>query len=300
MPELPSNTLYLVDSSIYVFRAWHTLPDSIRSPEGHPVNALYGFADFLAQLTQQTKPRHLVCAFDRSLRTSARNKIYPPYKANRATAPKELKHQFALCQQLAELCGYRQFSHALFEADDIIGTLARLAQKEEYSTCIISADKDLAQFIGEADLYWNFSRKERLDYKAIQKKFGIRPDQIADQLAISGDKVDNIPGVPGVGMATAAKLLSKWNNLDELFANVSKVADMKFRGATRVAELLAQHESDVRLARKLTGLFLVDSLPTCMSEFEKSTTDEGKFTSFLEQQGFSDRRCDRLLSALLT
>ena len=299
MPPLPRNTLYLVDSSIYVFRAWHTLPDSITSPEGHPLNALYGFADFLAQLTQQSKPRHLVCAFDKSLRTSARNKIYPPYKANRATAPDELKHQFALCQQLAELCGYRQFSDEQFEADDIIGTLARLANEQDFSSCIISADKDLAQFIGEADLYWNFSRKERLNYKAIEKKFGIRPDQIADQLAISGDKVDNIPGVPGVGMATAAKLLSKWNTLDELFRNVPKVADMKFRGAARVAELLLQHEPDVRLARKLTGLFHVDDLPTCMDEFEKSKPDEAKFSSFLEQQGFSDRRRDRLLGAFL-
>ena len=299
MPPLPRNTLYLVDSSIYVFRAWHTLPDSITSPEGHPLNALYGFADFLAQLTQQSKPRHLVCAFDKSLRTSARNKIYPPYKANRATAPDELKHQFALCQQLAELCGYRQFSDEQFEADDIIGTLALLANEQDFSSCIISADKDLAQFISEPDLYWNFQRKERLNYKAITKKFGVRPDQIADQLAISGDKVDNIPGVPGVGMATAAKLLAKWNTLDELFNNVAKVAEMKFRGAARVAELLAQHESDVRLARKLTGLFHVDDLPTHIDEFEKSAPDEVKFTSFLEQLGFSDRRRDRLLDSFL-
>jgi len=299
MPSLPCNTLYLVDSSIYVFRAWHTLPDSITSPEGQPLNALYGFADFLAQLTQQAKPRYLVCAFDQSLRTSARNKIYPAYKANRASAPEELKYQFRLCQQLTELCGYRQFSHELFEADDIIGTLALLAKKKDFSSCIISADKDLAQFITEADLYWNFHKKDRQDYKAIAKKFGVRPDQIADQLAISGDKVDNIPGVPGVGMATAAKLLSKWNTLDELFNNVAKVADMKFRGAARVAALLAEHETDVRLARKLTGLFHVDNLPAHMNEFEKSKPDEIKFTSFLEQLGFSERRCDRLLDAFL-
>ncbi len=287
-------TLYLIDSSIYVFRAWHTLPDSIRSPRDEPVNALYGFLDFLAQLYEQTASEHIVCAFDRSLATSARNRIYPAYKANRDPAPEDLNHQFALCQRAVDLLGFKQFARARYEADDIIGTLAATAARRGFDSCIVSADKDLAQFIGERDVYWNFAKGERLNAKAIEKKFGVKPHQIADLLAICGDKVDNIPGIPGVGMATAAKLLKKWHTLDNLFENKELVADMKFRGAARVAGLLDRHEPDVRLARQLTGLLPVKDLPVSMRLLKRESDNLAGFTRFLKRQGFSERRIERL------
>ncbi len=296
----PEKTLYLIDSSIYIFRAWHTLPDSIRTSRGEPVNALYGFLDFLAQLYEQTDARYMVCAFDKSLATSARNRIYPEYKANRDPAPDDLKHQFALCQQAVKLLGFKQFVRARYEADDIIGTLASTAAKRGFVSCIVSADKDLAQFIGERDVYWNFARRELMDAKGIEKRFGVKPQQIADLLALCGDKVDNIPGIPGVGMATAAKLLKKWQTLDNLFCNQDQVADMKFRGAARVADLLATHEADVRLARQLTGLLPVNDLPVSMALLKRESENMAGFQRFLKRQGFSDRRIERLIQTFFS
>lgn len=287
----------MIDSSIYIFRAWFILPSSIVNPAGHPVNALYGFADFLSQVTEQVKPTHLVCAFDQSLSTSLRNKIYPAYKANRDPAPEDLKRQFALCQQFSEKCGFRQFARARYEADDIIGSLASLAREKRYRSCILSADKDLAQFIGEHDVYWNYAKKRRLDYRGLQKQFGVKPEQIADMLAICGDKVDNIPGVPGVGAATAAKLLVKWQNIDNLFDHVSEVENMKFRGAARVSKLLIEHENEVRLARQLTGLFPVPDLPDNLQALSREACDTASLERFMKKHGFSEGRRQRLIAS---
>lgn len=296
MTEQP-RTLYLVDSSIYIFRAWFILPGSIVCPKGEAVNALYGFADFLSQVTDQVKPTHIVCAFDQSLTRSARNKVYPAYKANREPAPPELKRQFALCQTFAEKCGFAQFASNQFEADDIIGTLAGVGRNSRYRNCILSADKDLAQFVGEKDLYWNFAKKQRLDYRALQKQFGVKTSQIADLLAICGDKVDNIPGIPGVGAATAAKLLVKWGDLDTLFENVDAVAEMKFRGAARVSTLLASHEDTVRLARQLTGLWPVPDLPDSITALKRRKIDPANLEQFMKTHGFGDKRRERLLKS---
>lgn len=296
MTQTP-RTLYLVDSSIYIFRAWFILPSSIVCPRGEAVNALYGFADFLSQVTDQVSPSHLVCAFDRSLASSARNKVYPAYKANREPAPPELKRQFALCQSFADKCGFAQFASTDYEADDIIGTLVAVGRKNRYSNCILSADKDLAQFVGEKDMYWNFARKKRLDYRALQKQFGVQTHQIADMLAICGDKVDNIPGIPGVGAATAAKLLVKWHDLDNLFDNVEAVASMKFRGAARVSELLASYEETVRLARKLTGLWPVPDLPESINALKRRKADPTSLEQFMIKHGFGEQRRKRLLKS---
>lgn len=288
--------LYLIDSSIYIFRAWFILPSSITNSEGDAVNALYGFADFLAQVLEQTSATYIVCAFDQSLGSSARNAIYPPYKANRDPAPLELKKQFAWCQALCDQIGIAQFARAEYEADDIIGTLAATASKADFRTTILSADKDLAQFIGEHDEYWNFAKKERLDARGIEKRFGINASQIADMLALCGDKVDNIPGIPGVGQATAARLLKKWGNLERLFENREAVADMKFRGSARVAQLLSEHEDTVRLARQLTGLLPVDDLPTKPSMLKRQRVKRPELEKFLKERGFGDTRTRRLLT----
>ena len=247
------NALYLVDSSIYVFRAWHTV-GPITDTEGKSANAAHGFIDFLYQLITRRRPRLLVCAFDESHGQSDRHKIYPAYKANRPPAPADLKHQFALCKLFVKSCGITALASPDIEADDIIGCLASQAQAADISSVIISADKDLCQFVGRNDAVWDYAKDTWLDARLIEKRFGVRPNQIPDLLALTGDKVDNIPGVPGVGITTAAKLLIKWGNLDVLFNNVHKVATMKFRGASHVAALLEEHRDTVRLARKLTGL----------------------------------------------
>lgn len=255
------NTTYLVDSSIYVFRAWFTLPASITDAAGNPANAVFGFSDVVYKLLKQERPARIGFGFDESLTTSHRNAIYPAYKANRESAPAELKHQFQLARRFLRGIGISEFGSDRYEADDLIGTLARIEREQGQRLVIVTGDKDLAQLIHEQDLWWEFGKDQRMDAKGIQKRFGVRPDQIADQLAIAGDKVDNIPGVPGVGMATAACLLRKFDNVEILLSRIPEIAQMKVRGAKRLMGLIDEHQDTIRLARQLTGIHLEADLP---------------------------------------
>ncbi len=297
-PAARTSRLYLVDSSIYIFRAWHTLPDSLTDQAGRPINAAFGFAEFLLQLLEQTRADTLVCAFDVSLGQAVRNEIYPDYKANRPPAPADLKHQFERCREIAASFGLWHHASPQFEADDIIGTLALMARAAGTDCTIVTADKDLTQFIGERDVFWNVARNERHDWHSIKKRFGVWPSQIADMLALCGDKVDNIPGIPGVGQTTASRLLTRWKTLDALFDNTAKVAQMKFRGAARVATLLPEYEPVVRLSRQLTGLLTVPDLPDSVSALRRLPVDHGEVTRVLTGIGFSERRIERALTIL--
>lgn len=260
-----SNNVYLVDSSIYVFRAWFTVPDSVVNQANEPVNAVYGFADFVYQFLSQAKPEYVAFTFDESLKTSFRNDLFPEYKANRDPAPVELKRQFKYCRDFIDALGICGIGSPHYEADDLIGTLATRMRNEGHAITILSADKDLAQLITEEDIFWNFAKGERNSIPQIKKQFGVYPHQIADQLAIAGDTVDNIPGVPGIGMATAAKLLNKFTSLDELLKNIHMVSEMKIRGAKRIQGLIADHEEELLLYKKLTEIH-------CEVELDDSVT----------------------------
>ena len=282
------NALYLVDSSIYIFRAWHTF-GPVNDADGKPANAVHGFIDFLYQLISRRQPKLIACAFDESHGQSLRHKLYPAYKANRPPAPPDLKHQFALCQQFVKSCGIAALASPDIEADDIIGCLVGQARAHDISSVIISADKDLCQFVGRNDAAWNYATDTWLDERLIEKRFGVRPAQIPDLLALTGDKVDNIPGVPGIGVTTAAKLLIKWGNLDALFANVHKVATMKFRGARHVSTLLQEHRDTVLLARELTGLLTLPDFSIDVTTLGINP-DCAKFEKVSQQIGLSGSR----------
>lgn len=245
---------YLVDSSIYVFRAWFTLPDTLRNDANEPVNAVYGFTDFAAGFIEHSQPQRLHFAFDQSLTSSFRNTIYPPYKANRDPAPEELKVQFEYCRRFIRALGYPTLCSDRYEADDLLGAAAVNAREDGYRVTILSADKDLAQLIHEDDILWDYAKNRRFNPRQVKEHFGVRPDQIADQLAIAGDKVDNIPGVPGIGMGTAAKLLNKFDTIEKLLANIDAIADMKIRGAKRIQSLVEQHQDTILLCKKLTEI----------------------------------------------
>src|SRR5690554_7126588 len=200
-------TVYLIDASIYIFRAWFSISDDFSNNKGQPTNAVYGFTGFLCSMLEQTKADHIAVAFDESLIESYRNDIYPQYKANRDPAPEELKRQFTWARDIAESMGLRCFGDDRYEADDLIGTLATHWRERGHPICVISSDKDLAQLIRERDIWWDFTRNLKLGRDKIKEKFGVFPEQIADFLALTGDSVDNIPGVPGVGPKSAAALL---------------------------------------------------------------------------------------------
>jgi DNA polymerase-1 len=245
--------VYLIDSSIYIFRAWHIYDTTITDRDGRPANAVFGFADFLYQFIRQKQPTHIACAFDASQSSSYRRELYPEYKANREPAPEELRHQFELCREFCRAIGLAEFGSDRFEADDIIGSLADRYRRQGHAVTVVSADKDLAQLVtGPEDQWWDFARGNILDAKGVKQHFGVHPHQIADMLALSGDKVDNIPGIPGVGYTTAARLLQKFETMEILLENVQQVAAMKFRGAARVQALLHAHAHILPLNKQLT------------------------------------------------
>ena len=282
--------VYLVDASIYVFRSWHVLPDTIRDTEGESANAVYGFADFLRRLLEAARPTHIAVAFDESLESSIRNETYPAYKANRETAPDELRRQFGLCRELVRAAGMAEFASPRFEADDVLGTLAVTMRAHDFRHTVVTGDKDLAQLVRTGDEWWDFARDRRLDVRGIKDHFGVAPHQIPDLLALAGDKIDNIPGVPGIGMATAARLLTKWHDLDNLFAHVDDVPAMRFRGAARVARLLAEHEATARLSRRLTGVLTADALPDAPEALVRRAADTRALSDLFDRLGFGAER----------
>lgn len=193
-------------------------------------------------------------AFDGSLQSSFRNALYPPYKANRDPAPEALKQQFAWCQDLARAVGLPVHISNTHEADDLIASMAAFCRQQQQGFCVVSGDKDLAQLIGERDTWWDFARRRRLNAAGVAEHFGVRPEQLADYLALTGDAVDNIPGVPGIGPKTAAALLGHFEDLDGLFQRLDEVAWLSLRGAKTLPSKLREHEAAARLARQLTGL----------------------------------------------
>jgi DNA polymerase I len=288
--QAPSAPLWLVDSSIYVFRAWFTLPEGITDQEGHPANAVLGFTEFLLRLLTRLSPAPVAFAFDESLGGSVRKQIYPEYKANRPPAPESLKRQFRLCRAFIRALGFTELASTRHEADDIIGTLAARHRARGAAIHLITADKDLTQLVGPRDLWWEFQQDRRLDARGVEKHLGVRPEQVADQLALAGDKVDNIPGVPGIGMATAARLLRRFGSLEQLLGDIDAVCALQIRGAKRIAALLHEHQETVRLARRLTGIDCdIDDLPEDL-DLTPAPTDRQALEDLMELLGFDISR----------
>lgn len=245
---------YLIDTSIYIFRGWHGYSEEMVDAEGKPSNAVYGFTEFLHQLIELEQPEYIACAFDAKQTDSYRREIYPEYKANRPPAPEELKHQFKLCRDFCRAAGLADFSSNRFEADDIIGTLAARLREQGYSITILSADKDLAQLIKPGDIWWDFARDKIMHYRDVEKSFGVKPELIADLLALSGDKIDNIPGIPGIGYKMASNLLSKYPGIEQILENIGDISKMKFRGSKRIQQLVDEHQHILPMNKQLTTI----------------------------------------------
>ena len=279
-----SQTLYLVDASIYIFRAWYSVPPEFSNAAGEPTNAVYGFAGFLCDLLETQQPDNIAIAFDEALESSFRNDIYPAYKANREPAPEQLLRQFHWCRQIAELLGLPCYSDKRFEADDLIASMALQGRESDLRISVISADKDLTQIIREHDHWWDFARNVRLDRLAVKQKFGVFPEQIADYLALAGDAVDNIPGIPGIGPKTAAALLGHFTTLDALLERIDEVAWLSMRGAKGIHGKLSLHADAARLARQLTGCH-EQALPAAV-HLKRGAGDRNGMDAFFDQLGF--------------
>ncbi|MGD8345819.1 MAG: 5'-3' exonuclease H3TH domain-containing protein [Lysobacterales bacterium] len=288
--------VYLVDASVYLFRSWFSMPDDFVNDAGEPTNAVYGFTGFLCGLLEQTGSEHVAVAFDVSLSTGFRNEIYPEYKANRDPAPEELKRQFGWARSVAEAMGLACFSDPRYEADDVIGTLARHWKQRGHPVCVVTADKDLAQLVREDDYWWDFSRNQKLDSRQLTEKFGVTPEQMADYLALTGDAVDNIPGVPGIGPKTASALLRAFGDLDGIYERIEEVPSMKIRGAASLHAKLQAHRDAAELARRLTvietGVESALAAPDLMRS-EKDTAAINRLFDELSFGGMLRQRCLR-------
>jgi 5'-3' exonuclease len=245
---------YLIDASVYVFRAYYSMPDDMVDDAGNPINALYGFCRFLGDFMEQVTPEFVAVAFDESLSKSFRTEIYPEYKANRDPAPEDLKRQFQQCRRYVRALGVMEIASPRYEADDLIGALVEHGRCCGRPSTIVSRDKDLTQLLGKDDVFWDFAGKGKLGYEEIRGSFGVHPEQIADFLALAGDAVDNIKGVPGVGKKTAEKLLEHFGSLDKIYENLHRIHEVNVRGARTLGTKLDAHREDAMLARRLTGI----------------------------------------------
>ena len=280
--------VYHVDASCYIFRAYHSMPPDMVDADGNATHALYGFARFLADLMEKVRPERMVAAFDHSLRseTSFRNCIYPAYKANREAAPADLERQFLLCREFCRHLGLAEFASAEYEADDIIGTLAVRSRAAGFRNVLVTRDKDLSQVIREGDVFWDYGGNARYRYHEIGGRFGAAPERIADFLALTGDSVDNIPGVPGVGRKTAGVLFAIFASLDDLYANIHQVPSLKLRGAAGIAARLLAHKEAAYLARRLTGIVCDMPLPAALGDLRLRSPDADGLADFFERHGF--------------
>jgi DNA polymerase-1 len=289
--------VYLVDASIYIFRAWFSMPDEFVNQRGEPTNAVYGYLGFLCSLLEQTGTEHVAIAFDESLTTSYRNEIYPEYKANRDPAPEELKRQFSWARAVSEAMGLQCYGDGRYEADDLIGTLAEFWRARGHPICVVTADKDLAQLVGENDHWWDFSRNQKLNARQLTEKFGVMPQQMADYLALTGDSVDNIPGVPGVGPKSASALLGHFGDLDELYNRLHEVQHLGIRGAKSLQKKLADHREAAELARKLTVIETAVESALSSPELGRLETDTAQLNRLFDELAFGGMLRQRCLRA---
>lgn len=289
--------IFLVDASVYVFRAYHSMLPDMVDRDGNPVHAVFGFARFLGDLIERVRPRYIAVAFDQRLATSYRSRIYPPYKANREPAPVDLAMQFQHCRELCRHLGLAAFVSPEYEADDIIGTLGCLMREEGVRSAFITRDKDLAQLVRTGDLYWDFGAREQFGYNDIERHFGVAPERFADYLALTGDDVDNIPGVPGVGHKTAASLMKAFASLDHLYADLDRIPGLKLRGARTLSDKLRQHRDSVFLARKLTHITCDMQLGVGIEGLRRQLPDAPALGALYDRLGFGPflrRQSERL------
>jgi 5'-3' exonuclease len=290
--------VFLVDASIYIFRAWFSMPDSIQDNKGRPINAVYGYVHFLCQLIERQSPAYMAVAFDESLKSSFRNSIYPDYKANRESAPPELKRQFKLCRDITRLMGVAEYASKTHEADDIVGTIAHRLRRHDFRSIIVSGDKDLTQLLNPGDRYWDFARDKTYLHKDIKKHFGVHPETMVDLLALAGDSVDNIPGVPGIGKKTAISLLDKYKDLKSLYGNLDSLSESGLRGANRLYDLLRKNRDQAFLSQRLAKIDCNAPIHTGVRHVKRQQVNMDTIQQWFNRQGFGNRLYKRIVSVL--
>ncbi|MEN8007982.1 MAG: 5'-3' exonuclease H3TH domain-containing protein [Candidatus Krumholzibacteriota bacterium] len=246
------DTVYLIDTMAYVFRSFFGMR-SMSAPDGTPINAVFGLGMTLQRFLSDHQPAMVACCFDAGSKTF-RNELYPAYKANRGEPPEDLVPQFDLCRELTEKMGFATAMTPGFEADDLIASLTRRLRAAGHEVVIVSGDKDLAQLLGPGVKIYNLAKDDWWHEAGVPERMGVKASQIIDYLALTGDAVDNIPGVRGVGPKAATALLAAFPDLDAIYANLDRVESLPVRGAKSLRGKLEKDRANARLSWKLANL----------------------------------------------
>ncbi len=271
--------LFLVDASGFIFRAYHALPPLTRG-DGTPVGAVLGFTNMLVKLLADLGAPHVAVIFD-AARKNFRNDIYEAYKSNRAETPEDLIPQFPLIRQAAEAFGLPVIEQDGFEADDLIAAYAQAATNAGWRATIVGSDKDLMQLVRDPDVRMFDPMKNRFIAAAdVIEKFGVPPEKVIDVQSLSGDSIDNIPGVPGIGPKTAAQLITEYGDLETLLSRAGEIKQPKRR------EALTEHAEDARVSKQLVTLNADAPLPVPFDGMSPRPLDTPDLKAFLEDMGF--------------
>ncbi|MCA3300584.1 MAG: DNA polymerase I [Roseomonas sp.] len=270
--------LILVDGSGYIFRAYHALPPMTR-PDGTPVNAVFGFTNMLSQFLLRHAASHIAVVFDAG-RNTFRNQIYAAYKAHRPDPPPELVPQFGLIRDATDAFGVARVEQEGFEADDLIAAYAKAFEATGGHVTIVSSDKDLMQLIRPAVQMLDPMKQKPLRAPEVMEKFGVTPDKVVEVQALAGDATDNVPGVPGIGIKTAAQLINEYGDLEALLARAGEIKQPKRR------EALLENAELARISRRLVALDDNAPLPLEIAALEAKAPGDGKLEAFLRTQGF--------------
>ena len=276
--------VFLVDGSSYIFRAYHALPPLNRKSDGLQVNAVLGFCNMLWKLLREmpedNRPTHLAIVFDKS-EITFRNKLYPDYKAHRPPAPDELIPQFALIREAVRAFDLPCLEQGGFEADDLIATYARIAGERGATTTIVSSDKDLMQLVTDKVTMYDTMKDRRIGIAEVIEKFGVPPEKVVEVQALAGDSTDNVPGVPGIGVKTAAQLIVEYGDLEQLLFRAGEIKQPKRR------ESLIENADKARISRQLVLLDDKVDLEVPLDDLAVHEPDARKLIAFLKAMEFS-------------
>lgn len=248
MSDTPRPRLFLIDGSSYIFRAFFALPQVYNS-SGLPTNAVFGFINTIIDLIKQHRPDFVVIALDAE-RKNFRHQLFSSYKANRSEPPAELIPQLPYVRRVLQSLGIPMIELAGYEADDVIGTLCRLSA-DACDCVIVSGDKDLMQLVDERVQLFDGAKNRWIGRTEVRNKFGVHPEQVVEVMGLTGDAVDNIPGVNGIGPKTASRLIRHFHTLEDLFDRLPDVEQLNLRGANRIRELLEEGKAQAFLSRRL-------------------------------------------------
>ncbi|MGY3371266.1 5'-3' exonuclease [Bradyrhizobium sp. GM2.4] len=276
--------VFLVDGSGYIFRAYHALPPMNRKSDGLQVNAVLGFCNMLWKLLREmpedNRPTHLAIIFDKS-EITFRNKIYPEYKAHRQPAPDDLIPQFSLIREAVRAFDLPCLEQVGFEADDLIATYVRQACERGASATIVSSDKDLMQLVTDCVTMYDTMKDRRIGIPEVIEKFGVPPEKVVEVQALAGDSTDNVPGVPGIGIKTAAQLIVEYGDLEQLLFRATEIKQPKRR------EALIENAEKARISRQLVLLDDKVDLDVPLDDLAVHEPDARKLIAFLKAMEFS-------------